>query len=43
MPVVSQGTLYMIAESKVEAIGLSDGKVLWEALENVSLAYIELA
>lgn len=42
LAIANQGTLYITASSKLEAIRLSDGKVLWVALENVSLARIEL-
>jgi outer membrane protein assembly factor BamB len=43
LAVVSQGTLYVTTTRGVEAIRIRDGKVLWTALENVSLDHIELA
>ncbi len=42
LAVASQGTLYVTTTGGVEAIRLSDGKVLWVALGHVSLARIEL-
>ena len=42
LTVASQGTLYVTTRGGVEAIRLSDGKVLWVALGHVSLARIEL-
>ena len=42
LAIASQGTLYVTTRGGVEAIRLSDGKVLWVALGHVSLAHIEL-
>jgi outer membrane protein assembly factor BamB len=42
LAIANQGTLYITTSDKLEAIRLSDGKVLWVALGNVSLAHIEL-
>ncbi len=42
LAIASQGTLYVTTTGGVEAIRLSDGKVLWVALGHVSLARIEL-
>jgi outer membrane protein assembly factor BamB len=42
LAIANQGTLYITTSDKLEAIRLSDGKVLWVALGNVSLAHVEL-
>lgn len=42
LAIANQGTLYVTTTGGVEAIRISDGKVLWVALGHVSLARIEL-